>query len=160
MKHSPPADSGAFMSHAECSEVAWRQSVARAREYFKHVFQEIQWDDRLNPVNHCPHFPFFMTYFTDSMLISSIGGIWSAEVWNPKCASHVYTVTAAVNMLGETVWICPLAPSTSAHVLICNGYGPFRTRGDFFDFEVGGQCHCAIHGKNEWPFDILPTRLQ
>ena len=31
--------------------------------------------NRLNPFNHCPHFPFFMTQFTDSMPISSIGGI-------------------------------------------------------------------------------------
>ena len=44
---------------------------------------------RLNPFNHCPHFRFFMTHFTDSMPISSIGCIWSADLWNPKYASHV-----------------------------------------------------------------------
>ena len=55
-----------------------------------------------------------------------------------KYASHVYKVTVAVDMLGNIVWICPLAPGTSAHVLIWDGYGPSRTRGDFFDFEVGG----------------------
>ena len=138
MKHTPPAKSGAFMSHAECSEVAWRQSVARAREYLNHVVQEIRWADRLNPFNHCPHFPFFMTHFTDSMPISSIGGIWSADLWNPEYASHVYKVTVAVDMLGNIVWICPLTPGTSVDVLIWDGYGPSRTRGDFFDFEVGG----------------------
>ena len=121
MKHTPPAESGAFMSHAEGSEVAWRQSVARAREYLNHVVQEIRWADRLNPFNHCPHFPFFMTHFTDSMPISSIGGIWSADLWNPKYASHVYKVTVAVDMLGNIVWICPLAPGTSADVLIWDG---------------------------------------
>ena len=31
-KHTLPADSGAFMSHTECSEVSWRQSIARVRE--------------------------------------------------------------------------------------------------------------------------------
>ena len=41
-------------------------------------------------------------------------------------------------MLGNIVWICPLAPGTSADVLIWDGYGPSCTRGDFFDFEVGG----------------------
>ena len=67
MKHTPPAESGAFMSRTEgCSEVAWRQSVARVREYLNHVVQEIQWADRLNPFNHCPHFPFFMTHVTDT----------------------------------------------------------------------------------------------
>ena len=79
-----------------------------------------------------------MTHFTDSMPISSIGGIWSADLWNPKYASHVYKVTVAGDMLGNIVWICPLAPGTSADVLIWDGYGPSRTRGDFFDFEVGG----------------------
>ena len=126
------------MSHTECSEVAWRQSVARVREYLNHVVQEIRWADRLNPFNHCPHFPFFMTHFTDSMPISSIGGIWSADLWNPKYVSHVYKVTVAVDMLGNIIWICPLAPGTSADALIWDGYGPSRTRGDFFDFEVGG----------------------
>ena len=51
MKHTPPAESAAFMSHTECSEVAWRQSVARAREYLIHVVQEIPWGDGLNPVH-------------------------------------------------------------------------------------------------------------
>ena len=41
-------------------------------------------------------------------------------------------------MLGNIIWICPLAPGTSADVLIWDGYGPSHTRGDFFDFEVGG----------------------
>ena len=72
------------------------------------------------------------------MPISSIGGIWSADLWNPKYASHVYKVSIAVDMLGNIIWICPLAPGTLADLLIWDGYGPSRTRGDFFDFEVGG----------------------
>ena len=114
MKHTPPAHSGAFMSHSTgCSEGPWRQSVARVREYLYHVVQEIQWADRLNPSNHCPHFLFFMTHFTDSMPITSIGGVWSVDLWNLKYASHVFKVTLAVDMLGNIVWICPLALGTS-----------------------------------------------
>ena len=67
---------------------------------------------------------------------SSIGGIWSADLWNPQYASHVYKVTVAVDILGNIIWISPLAPGTSADVLNRDGYGPSRTRGDFFDFEV------------------------
>ena len=53
----PPAETGAFMSGTKgCSEVAWRQSVARVREYLNHVVQEIRWADRLNPFSHCPIF--------------------------------------------------------------------------------------------------------
>ena len=65
-------------------------------------------------------------------------GIWSADLWNPKYASYVYKVTVAVDMLGNIIWICPLAPGTPADVLIWDGYGPSRTRGGFFDFKVGG----------------------
>ena len=120
------------------SEIAYRESVARVREYLNEVVQEIRWADRLNRWNHGPHFPYWMTHFTDSMPISSIGGIWSAELFNPKYASHVYKVTVAVDFLGNIVWICPLAPGTSADVLIWDGYGPSRTKGEFFDYEVGG----------------------
>ena len=83
-----------------CWEVCWRQSVARVCEYLNHVVQEICWADRLNPFNHCPHFPFFMTHVTDPMPISSIGGISSADLWNSKYVSHVYKVTVAVDMSG------------------------------------------------------------
>ena len=88
--------------------------------------------------NHCPHFPFFMMHFIDSMPGCSIGGIGSVDQWIPKYASHVYKVTVAVDVLGNIIWICPLAPWTSADALFWDGYGPSRTRGYFFDFEVGG----------------------
>ena len=39
-----------------------------------HVVQDIRWADTLNSF-YCPQFPFFMTHFTDSMPINSIGGI-------------------------------------------------------------------------------------
>ena len=80
MKHTPPSDSGAFMLRIkDCLEVAWRQIVARVRDFLNHVVQEIRWSDRLNRSNHCPHFPCFVTHFTDSMPISSIGGcgLWT-----------------------------------------------------------------------------------
>ena len=125
-----------------------KRSVSRVREYLNHVVQEIRWADRLNPFSHCPHFPFFMTQFTDSMPISSIGMIWSANLWDPKYAAHVYKVTVAIDMLGNIIWICPLAPVTSVDVVIWDGCGPSCTRGDFFDFEVGGYdgaCKGRIH---------------
>ena len=49
-----------------------------------------------------------------------------------------YKVIVTVDMLGKIVWTCPFAPGTYADVLIWDGYGPSRTSGDFFDFEVGG----------------------
>ena len=46
---------------------------------------------------------------------------WQDMEWNPKYASHVYKVTVAVEMLGNIIWICPLAPLTSTDVLIWDG---------------------------------------
>ena len=50
-------------------------------------------------------------------------------------------------MLGNIVWICPLAPGTSADVLIWDGYDLSCTCDDFFDFEVGGH-DGACEGSN------------
>ena len=63
--------------------------------------------------------------------------IWYVDLWNPKYAGHIFKVTVGVDMLGNIVWICLLAPRTSADILIWDGYGPSCTRGDFFGFEVG-----------------------
>ena len=40
-----------------------------------------------------------------------IGRIWSADLWNPKYASHVYKVTVAVDMLGNII--------LTIHALLC-----------------------------------------
>ena len=89
-------------------------------DFLNHVVQEIGWSDRLNCFNHCPHFPYFMTHFVDSMPISSIGGMWFVDIWNPKYATHIFKVTVAVDgdMLGNIVWICPLALGTSTDVML------------------------------------------
>ena len=73
------------------------------------------------------------------MPISFIGRIWSADLWNPKYASHVYKVTVAVDMLATLYGFAPWPPGTSADVLIRDGYGPSHTQCHFFDFGVGGQ---------------------
>ena len=36
---------------------------------------------------------------------SSIGGIWSAHLWNSKYASHVYKVNVSIDMPGNIVWV-------------------------------------------------------
>ena len=65
-----------------------------------------------------PHFPYFVTHFTDAMPISSIGGAISDILFNPKYAGCVWKITVAVDHLGNIVWICLLLPGTSADVKI------------------------------------------
>ena len=52
-------------------------------------------------------------------------------------------MTVAVDVLGNIICSRHLAPRTSTHVLKWDGYGLSCTRGDFFDFEVGG--HDGTH---------------
>ena len=54
---------------------------------------------------------------------------------------------------GNIVWICPLAPKTSADVLIWDREEPKRSKGHYMDHEIGsmdgadkGRLHVA------WPF--------
>ena len=94
VNHTQPAKSGAYMLRTEeCSMVAWHQSIAHVREYLNHVVEEIRWADRLESLNHCPHFPLFMTHSTNPMPTSCIGRIWSAEPWSPKYASLLALTT-------------------------------------------------------------------
>ena len=56
---------------------------------------------------------------------------------DPKYAGCVYKVTVTIDSLGNIVWICPLAPGTSAVVLICDREGPKRVKGHG---DPGGLC--------------------
>ena len=88
---------------------------------------EIWWDERLSPYNRNPHFPYFITHFTDSMPICSVGG----------------------SLFDMLRW-----PGTSADVTIWDQRGPLRTHGQFFDYEAGQQmaliavCMCVWPGRH------------
>ena len=90
--------------------------------------------------------PFSVLYDTFYIIDAHQFHWWHADVWNPKYASHVCRVIVAVDVLGNIVWICPLARGASVDVLIWDGYGPSPTRGDFFNFEVGAH-DCAYKGR-------------
>ena len=65
----------------DCSEIGWRRSVAHVWGFLNHVVQEIRWSDRLNRFNHCPHFPYFMTHFIDSIPLICWGILYGFVLW-------------------------------------------------------------------------------
>ena len=151
LRQSPSWDNCAYQSRSDCSDNVFMENVSRVRTLLNSVVDEIWWEERLSPYNHNPHFPYFVTHFTDSMPICSVGGELSDVLFNPKYAGHVYKVTVAVDNLGNIVWICDLMPGTSADVMIWDQRGPSRTHGQFFDFEIGahdgaykGRLHAAV----------------
>ena len=99
----------------------------------------VWWEERPSHYNHNPHFPYFVTHFTDSMPTCSVGGDLSHVLFNPKYVGHIYEIIVAVDNLGNIVWICDFMPGTSADVMIWDQCGPSRTHGQFFDFETGAQ---------------------
>ena len=60
MKNSPSYDTASFTSWSSCSDTAFVASVKKVREYLNQVVDEINWEDRLSPYNHTPHFPYFV----------------------------------------------------------------------------------------------------
>ena len=70
--------------------------IAKVREYFLSAADEIRWDYRLCLFNHCPHFPYFVTHFRDSLPITSIGGVYSDVLFNLKSADCLLPVAAEV----------------------------------------------------------------
>ena len=98
---------------------------------------EIDWSRRLDPFNHCCHFPHFVTHMVGAMPVACVGGALSDVLSKPKCGKDCWKVTVAVDFLGNIVWICPLSPGTTPDVLIWDKEGPQRARGDFLTMKQG-----------------------
>ena len=122
--------------------------MARVREYLNHVVQEFRWAEGLNPFNHCSHFPFFMTHFTDSMPNPSISGVWSVDLWNPKYASHVFKVTVVL-ICWFAMGMVLLVPQVISLIL--------KLGAMMVVIKAGLMSFFAILWKKEWNFDRLPT---
>ena len=84
LQQSPSWDNFACMSHLDCSDDVYMRNVARVRTFLNVVVDEIWWDERLSPYNHNPHFPYFVTHYTDGMPICSVGGSLFDVLFNPK----------------------------------------------------------------------------
>ena len=49
------------------------------------------WSERFSPHNHNPHFPYFVTHYTDSMPICSFSGSLYDVLFDPKWARKTRT---------------------------------------------------------------------
>ena len=114
LRQSPIWDNCAYQSCSDCSDDMYMRNASRVRTLLNSVVDEIWWEERLSPYNHNPHFPYFVTHFTDGMPICSVGGDLSDVLFNPKYTGHVYKITVAVDNLGNVVCICDLVLGTSA----------------------------------------------
>ena len=93
-------------------------NIAHVPTLLNALVDDIWSDERLSPDNLSPHFPYFVTHFTNSMPICSVGGFLSGVLFNPKYAHHVYQITVALDNLGNATWTYDLMPGTSADVTI------------------------------------------
>ena len=89
LRQSPGWDNCAYQSRSDCWDNVYMQNVSRVRTFLNSLVDEIWWEERLSLYDHNPHFPYFVTHFTDSMPICPVGGDLSHVLFNPKYASHV-----------------------------------------------------------------------
>lgn len=70
------------------------------------TLNEIFWEDRLDPYNHAPDFPYYVTCMVDTIPIyvqnptNAIIGRW---LYNPKYGSAIYKGQFAIDFLGRFV---------------------------------------------------------
>ena len=62
---------------------------AKVRECLVSAVDETRWTDRLCLFHHNPRFPYFVTRFTASFPIASIGGAWSDVILESKMRCQV-----------------------------------------------------------------------
>lgn len=67
---------------------------------------EIFWEDRLNPYNHTPDFPFYVTGIVDTVpftVLQPIDPTLNHAIYNPKYGHTVYKAQVGIDFLGRIV---------------------------------------------------------
>ncbi len=86
-----------------CTRYELQYTVLPALHFLALVMDEIYWDDRLDPRNHSPHFPYLFTGMVDTfpmhVLNPSCKEVRNALL-NPKYGGCVFKGQLAIDFLG------------------------------------------------------------
>ena len=87
---------------------------------------------RLSPLNHTTHFPYFVSFFVDTVPVGCFGGT-IPENYQPKYAGNVYKMQVCCDALGRIVWFSGPHNGSRGDSTLWKRYGPK----EFFGQELG-----------------------
>lgn len=74
--------------------------------HLAHTIDEIHWEDRLNPYNHTPDFPYYVTGIVDTVpvtVLQSVDHTLHHALNNPKYGHTVYKAQLSIDFLGRII---------------------------------------------------------
>lgn len=87
-----------------CSRDYLQRTILPGLYYLADVIDEIYWEDRLDPRNHAPHFPFLFTGIVDTFpmrVCCPTDGELAKSLYNPKYKHYVYKGQLGIDFLGK-----------------------------------------------------------
>ncbi len=92
-----------------CTRFHLQYVILPALHYLCLVMDEIHWNDRLDPRNHTPHFPFLFTGIVDTFPIrvkQPVNKELRESLYNPKYGACVYKCQLGIDFLGMVLILC------------------------------------------------------
>ena len=106
--------------------------IKDAFAYLADVVDDIQWDSRLSHLNHVTHFPYYLTFFVDTVPFACFAGI--SENIQPKYAGPVMKMQVCCDALGRIVFISGPHPGSRSDSMLSKRWRPKTFCGQ----ELGG----------------------
>lgn len=120
LKMSPTADQVPRLLGA--GRTTTIEKVTECIRFLHDTMHEISWDDRLSEINHCTHYPYYVTFFLDTVPVACYGGI--TELYQPKYASPVFKMQVACDAMGRIVFISGPHPGSRSDSTLWKRWGP------------------------------------
>lgn len=84
----------------------------------------LHFEERLNPYNHSPLFPYLTTLLGDTFPVGSVGGQLGDVLFQPKYAGQVYKLLLLTDQLGNYRWMGGLELGARSDTRIFQSCGP------------------------------------
>jgi len=108
-----------------CSRYHFEVVMCRQMHWLARNFHQVHWSDRLSPINHCPHFPYYVTGIVDTFpfrVYQPLDARLRKCLYNPKYGSSVWKWEVVIDLLGRIVSIGGphIGTAYDAHIFLKN----------------------------------------
>jgi len=105
--------------------------ILPALQLMAHTFDEVHWNERLNPYNHTLHFPFYINSIVDTFPIyvsQPSDASMARALFNPKYGGCIWKVLIVISFLGTILFFRAPYPGTVYDGHIWQDTAPERPR--------------------------------